>query len=108
MGVLKEIEQAVADVARAVGPSVVGVGQRWGMGSGVVIEAGKVLTNAHNLRREEITVTFSDARTAAGRVAGVDVDGEYLCRGFAVVRFVSAGSNRVIAKATSRRLPCSR
>jgi hypothetical protein len=41
-------------------------------------------------------------------VAGVDVNGEYVCRGFAVVRFVSASSSEVIAKPTSSRLPCAR
>ena len=41
-------------------------------------------------------------------VAGVDENGEYVCRGFAVVRFVSASSNRIVAKPTSSRLPCAR
>jgi serine protease Do len=34
------------------------------------------VTNAHNVRREEITVTFADGRRASGRAAGVDVDGD--------------------------------
>jgi hypothetical protein len=41
-------------------------------------------------------------------VRGFDADGEYLCRGFAVVRYASASSNSVVAKPTSRRLPCAR
>ena len=41
-------------------------------------------------------------------VAGVDANGEYVCRGFAVVRFASASSNRVVAKATNTQLPCAR
>ena len=41
-------------------------------------------------------------------VAGTDANGDYLCRGFAVVRFVSASSNAVVAKPTSSRLPCAR
>src|SRR5439155_5966692 len=32
--------------------------------------------NAHNIRGEEITVTFADGRSEAERVAGVDVDGD--------------------------------
>jgi serine protease Do len=33
-----------------------------------------VLTNAHNLRREEVTVTFADGTRESGTVAGVDAD----------------------------------
>jgi len=33
-----------------------------------------VLTNAHNLRHDEATVTFADGRQATGRVAGSDAD----------------------------------
>jgi serine protease Do len=76
MAVLAELQSQVEKVASAVGPSLVGIGQRWGVGSGVVLEAGKVLTNAHNVRGEEVTVTFSDGRTETGSVAGVDVDGD--------------------------------
>jgi serine protease Do len=54
----------------------VGIGQRWGAGSGVVLGQGQVLTNAHNLRGEHVTVTFADGRTAEGRVAGQDIDGD--------------------------------
>jgi len=43
-------------------------------GSGVVIADGQVLTSAHNLRREEITVAFADGRRESGTVAGVDSD----------------------------------
>jgi hypothetical protein len=41
-------------------------------------------------------------------VQGVDTDGAYLCRGFAIVRFVSANSNQVTAKSQSQRLACQR
>jgi serine protease Do len=33
-----------------------------------------VLTNAHNLRHDEVTVTFGDGRQETGRVAGADRD----------------------------------
>jgi serine protease Do len=33
-----------------------------------------VLTNAHNLRHDEVTVTFADGRRASGRVAAADGD----------------------------------
>jgi serine protease Do len=54
----------------------VGIGQRWGVGSGIVLGDGKVLTNAHNVRGDRVTVTFADGRTAEGSVAGQDVDGD--------------------------------
>ena len=49
MSVLTELQEAVAAVATAAAPSVVGIGSRT-RGSGVVIADGAVLTNAHNLR----------------------------------------------------------
>ncbi|MDF2740841.1 MAG: serine protease, partial [Actinomycetia bacterium] len=76
MSVLDELEQAVREVAERVGPSVVGIGRGRGRGSGVVLADGLVATNAHNLRGEETTVVFAGDRSAVGRVAGVDVDGD--------------------------------
>jgi serine protease Do len=35
-----------------------------------------VLTNAHNVRGDQVTVTFADGRTAEGSVAGQDLDGD--------------------------------
>jgi serine protease Do len=75
MSVLSELQEAVAAVAVAVGPSVVGIGSRL-RGSGVVIADGCVLTNAHNLRGSEVTVRFADGRTTRGAVKGVDWDGD--------------------------------
>jgi serine protease Do len=74
MSGVADLQDAIAGAAERVGPSVVGLGRGWGFGSGVVIAEGQVLTNAHNLRRDEVTVTFVDGRQAAGRVAGVDRD----------------------------------
>jgi S1-C subfamily serine protease len=76
MGYLDETQEAIAKVAEKTGRSVVGVGQRWGIGSGVVVAEGRILTNAHNVRGDEVTVTFDDGRTAEGKVAGIDVDGD--------------------------------
>src|SRR3954466_6884714 len=76
MAVLEEISETVRGAAGTVGPAVVGLGRGWGRGSGVVIAPGTVLTNAHNLRGDEVTVTFADGRREAGSVAGVDVDGD--------------------------------
>jgi serine protease Do len=71
---VQELQNAIGGAAEQVGPSVVGLGRGWGLGSGVVMGDGRVLTNAHNLRRGEVTVTFADGRRAAGEVAGVDRD----------------------------------
>jgi S1-C subfamily serine protease len=76
MAVLDEIQASIRQLAEGAGSSVVGIGQRWGAGSGVVLGDGLVLTNAHNLRGDQVTVTFADGHTAEGRVAGQDVDGD--------------------------------
>src|SRR4051812_46790332 len=74
MAAVDELQETVSGVAARVGPSVVGLGRGWGVGSGVVIAAGQVLTNAHNLRGEDATVTFADGRRETGEVAGSDRD----------------------------------
>jgi serine protease Do len=76
MAILDEIQAGIAGLAESAGSSVVGIGQRWGAGSGIVLGEGRVLTNAHNVRGDEVTVTFADGRTAQGRVAGRDIDGD--------------------------------
>ena len=74
MTLLEDTEAAIQDAATRFGPTVVGLGRGWGVGSGVVIGPGRVLTNAHNLRHDEATVTFADGRRETGKVAGVDSD----------------------------------
>lgn len=76
MGVLQELEEATTLVAQKAGPAVVGIGQGWGLGSGVVVADGVVLTNAHNVRGAEVPLTFGDGHTVTGHVSGVDVDGD--------------------------------
>jgi serine protease Do len=76
MTVLADLSTSIASVATRVGPSVVGLGRGWGRGSGVVIGDGLVLTNAHNLRDEEVAVSFADGRRDAGALAGADVDAD--------------------------------
>jgi serine protease Do len=74
MTVLEELEGAIQTAAERTGPKVIGLGQGWGRGSGVVIESGRILTNAHNLRGEEVTVVFADGRRETGRVLATDQD----------------------------------
>jgi len=75
MSVIEELQTAVSTVAEKVGPSIVGIG-RGTRGSGIVLAKGKVLTNAHNLRGDEVTVTFADGHSLIGTVAGYDGEGD--------------------------------
>jgi serine protease Do len=86
MSALDELSQSITRLASSVAPSVVGIGSRL-RGSGVVVADGQVLTNAHNVRGDEVTVTFADGRSAAGRLAGIDVDGD-----LAVIAIDTAGA----------------
>jgi serine protease Do len=72
---IEELQSALASVAERVGPSIVGIGSRQ-RGSGVVLGEGRVVTNAHNIRGDEVTVSFADGRSTRGRLAGVDWDGD--------------------------------
>jgi serine protease Do len=69
----EELSRTTADVAARVAPSVVAVGAG---GSGVVVGAGLVVTNAHNVRRDSVVVTFADGRRVEGSPVGVDVEGD--------------------------------
>jgi serine protease Do len=89
MTAIEELQSAVATIAERVGPSIVGIG-RGTRGSGVVIAEGTILTNAHNLRGDEVTVTFADGRRTRGTVAAVDGDGD-----LAVVKVDTAGAKAV-------------
>lgn len=75
MSIIEDLQATIGAVDTAAGGSVVGIGSRM-RGSGIVIGAGRVLTNAHNVRGSEVTVTFADGRSTRGSVAGVDVDGD--------------------------------
>ena len=90
MAVLEELQEAVDRVSAVAGPSVVGVGNGWVRGSGIVVADGKVLTNAHNLRGDGCTVTFGDGRSASARVAGADIDGD-----IAVLDVDTAGAGEI-------------
>jgi len=86
MSALDELSQALTSLTATITPSVVGIGSRL-RGSGVVAADGQVLTNAHNVRGDEVTVTFAGGRTATGTVAGIDVDGD-----LAVIAVDTAGA----------------
>ena len=73
---LDELGTALREIAATIGPKVVGVGNRSAAGSGVVVGNGHVLTNAHNLSGNGVSVTFHDERKADAEVLGVDIDGD--------------------------------
>ena len=73
-GFLDELQAAVTTAAERVGPAVIGLGRGWGRGSGVVIAEGRMLTNAHVLRGDEVAVGRGGGEVVLGRVAGVDDD----------------------------------
>jgi S1-C subfamily serine protease len=66
----KLIGNLVAGPARAV----VGLGEGARGGSGVVIDDGRVLTLARNLRGGEVSLAFAGGRTERARVLGSDAD----------------------------------
>lgn len=73
---LTSVQETISDIAGTVGAAVVGVGRRRHVGSGIVIDNGTVLTNAHNIHSRQTTITFSDGRTETGEVTGIDTDGD--------------------------------
>lgn len=75
MSTIDELEASFAAVSAKAGPSVVRLGT-WRGGAGVVVGAGAVLTNAHNVRADTTVVTFADGREAEAQVTGVDLDGD--------------------------------
>jgi serine protease Do len=79
MTAVEELEEQIQRTAQQAGPAVVGLGRGWGIGSGIVVAPGRVLTTAHNLRggrhdEDEIEVVFGSERRVPGRVAGADPD----------------------------------
>src|SRR5690242_358725 len=75
----EQLEMLIQRTAEQAGPAVVGLGRGWGLGSGVVVASGRVLTTAHNLRgghhpEEDVEVVLSAERRVRGHVAGADPD----------------------------------
>ena len=99
MSTITDLQDAIGAVAAGVGPATVGFGRGWGRGSGVIVAPERVVTNAHNLRSEEVTVAFDDGRRERGRVAGVDTDLD-----LAVVE-VSTGDSEPVAWDPNREAP---
>jgi serine protease Do len=71
---LAEASELIASAAAKAGPAVVGLGPGWRGGSGAVVADGRVLTAAHNVRRDQVSVVFADGRRERAEVLGVDRD----------------------------------
>jgi S1-C subfamily serine protease len=76
MSVLSELQAATASVAERAGGSTVGIRAGWRTASGVVLAPGRVLTCAHGLRTEDVTVSPPGGGAVPGRMAGVDAAGD--------------------------------
>ena len=93
MAALADLGGEIGGIAERIGPSVVGIGNRWRGCSGVVVGENRVLTNAHNLHGDEVSVNFSDGRTATATPLGVDADGD-----LAVLEVDTAGTTPLEAR----------
>lgn len=76
MAALAALGSEIKAIGAKVGASVVGIGNRWRGGSGIVLDDGLILTNAHNLHGNEVSVMFADGRETTATVRGVDADGD--------------------------------
>jgi serine protease Do len=75
MTMMEELGSAIGTVADRVGPAVVGIGERWRGGCGVVIAQDRVVTNAHNVGESGATVLI-DGNAFEARLLGADADGD--------------------------------
>ena len=71
MSLISELQASIGAVASSVGPATVSIG-RDHRGTGIVVAANRVLTNAHNLRDRTVQVSFGDGRVEQGTVVGAD------------------------------------
>ncbi|MCL2393995.1 MAG: S1C family serine protease [Acidimicrobiaceae bacterium] len=76
MSVIEELQAAARAAVEGVGPSTVGIGRGPGRGVGLVVAAGRVVTNAHNVRGPQATVILADERAVTADVVGLDHDGD--------------------------------
>jgi serine protease Do len=70
------IDDLIDHIVQTVGPATVGIRTRGSAGSGVVVAEGVVLTNAHNLRGEELAVHLPDGTERTGEALAVDADAD--------------------------------
>jgi serine protease Do len=100
VSMFEDIQQAAGHVLKVVAPAVVRIGGGPGRGAGLVVAEGTVVTNAHNIRGPQTTVTFSGGRTAQGVIQGVDPDED-----LAVIQVDTTGVTPVAIADESPALP---
>ena len=76
MTAIDEVQAAVQAVAAAARKSVVRIDGGRRSASGVVVRDGVVLTNAHNIHSDKVSLSFADGRTVDGHVSAVDAEGD--------------------------------
>ncbi|MGH7642996.1 MAG: S1C family serine protease [Candidatus Dormibacteria bacterium] len=90
MGFAKELEEAAAVVRQQALPAVIGVGDRWPSGSGIVFGDGLVVTSAHNVRSENPQLHFADGSRRESTSVAVDLAGD-----LAVIKVDTKGASAV-------------
>ena len=68
------VEDVVSTAVERVGAATVGVRSRGGAGSGIVMAPGTIVTNAHNIRSEQVEVSFLDGRVTTADLVAHDPD----------------------------------
>lgn len=76
MDAVEAIRGLVRQTVDRTGPAVARLGDGGPPGAGVVVAAGQILTNAHNVRSREVEVAFAGGRVVAGHAAASDVDAD--------------------------------
>jgi len=74
LSVINEIQSEIAELAGKQGAAVVGIGRGWRFGSGAVIAPNRVLTAAHHVRSEGVSVSFAEQWSETAELVGVDRD----------------------------------
>ena len=72
---LDELAERTRTIADQASDAVVGIGAD-SRGTGFVIAADRVVTNAHHLRDRTTSVRFADGHVVQGNVVGADADGD--------------------------------
>jgi serine protease Do len=73
---LEELSRAARQVADSVAPSIVRLGRVRRVATAIVIADGRLLTNAHSVYDDTMSIRTVDGRTLETRVVGTDVDGD--------------------------------
>lgn len=87
VGFAEELEKAAAAVREQALPAVVGVGDRWPSGSGIVFGEDLVVTSAHNVRSESPRIHFADGTERDATAVTADAAGD-----LAVITVATAGA----------------